>query len=60
MSSAGGSDLFASYEQDFNTICDAIRSKVEKQIPNQSGGNTFVFKLAWRTWPEKLTIQTKL
>ncbi|CAM0138344.1 t-SNARE VTI1 [Umbelopsis sp. WA50703] len=36
-SSAGGSDLFTSYEQDFGTICEAIRSKVEKQIPSQSG-----------------------
>ncbi|CAO3678318.1 unnamed protein product [Umbelopsis ramanniana] len=32
-----GSNLFLSYEQDFSTICDAIRSKIEKQIPNQSG-----------------------
>ncbi|KAG2188701.1 hypothetical protein INT44_003840 [Umbelopsis vinacea] len=34
-SSNEGSDLFISYEQDFGTICDAIRSKIEKQIPNQ-------------------------
>jgi hypothetical protein len=46
-SSAGGSDLFTSYEQDFGTICEAIRSKVEKQIPSQSGGNAyFAFILA--------------
>jgi hypothetical protein len=38
-SSAEGSDLFASYEQDFNTICDSIRNKIDKQIPSQGGGN---------------------
>ncbi|KAH8556158.1 t-SNARE [Umbelopsis sp. PMI_123] len=36
-SSTEGSELFASYEQDFSTICDTIRNKIEKQIPNQSG-----------------------
>ncbi|KAI9319053.1 t-SNARE [Dichotomocladium elegans] len=36
-SSAGGSDLFASYEQDFQTVSDSIRSKIDQQIPNQSG-----------------------
>jgi hypothetical protein len=38
-SSAGGSELFSSYEQDFTTISDSIRSKIEQQIPNQKGGN---------------------
>ncbi|GAB5591438.1 t-SNARE VTI1 [Umbelopsis nana] len=36
-SSTEGSDLFASYEQDFSTICDAIRNKIDKQISSQSG-----------------------
>lgn len=32
------SDLFANYEQDFTSIADSIKSKIEKQIPNQKGG----------------------
>ncbi|CEJ03467.1 hypothetical protein RMCBS344292_17451 [Rhizopus microsporus] len=31
------SDLFANYEQDFTSIVDSIKSKIEKQIPNQKG-----------------------
>ncbi|CEI88500.1 hypothetical protein G6F70_007857 [Rhizopus microsporus] len=31
------SDLFANYEQDFTSIADSIKSKIEKQIPNQKG-----------------------
>lgn len=37
-SPAGGSDLFASYEQDFQTVGDGIRNKIDQQIPSQSGG----------------------
>ncbi|CDS11647.1 hypothetical protein LRAMOSA03910 [Lichtheimia ramosa] len=36
-SPAGGSDLFASYEQDFQTVSDGIRNKIDQQIPSQSG-----------------------
>ncbi|KAI8384235.1 vesicle transport V-snare protein, variant [Radiomyces spectabilis] len=36
-SPAGGSELFASYEQDFKSVCDSIKSKIEDQIPNQQG-----------------------
>ncbi|KAI9312080.1 t-SNARE [Dichotomocladium elegans] len=36
-SSAGGTDLFQSYEQDFQAACDGIRNKIDQQVPNQSG-----------------------
>ncbi|KAL1933139.1 hypothetical protein VTP01DRAFT_8817 [Rhizomucor pusillus] len=36
-SPAGGSELFASYEQDFQTVSETIKTKIEQQIPNQSG-----------------------
>lgn len=37
-SSAGGSELFSSYEQDFTSITDSIKQKIEHQIPTQKGG----------------------
>lgn len=37
-SSAGGSELFSSYEQDFTSVTDSIKIKIEQQIPNQKGG----------------------
>lgn len=37
-SSAGGSGLFSSYEQDFTSVTDSIKIKIEQQIPNQKGG----------------------
>lgn len=37
-SSAGGSELFSSYEQDFKSVTDSIKVKIEQQIPNQKGG----------------------
>jgi vesicle transport through interaction with t-SNAREs protein 1 len=37
-SSAGGSELFSSYEQDFTSVTDSIKVKIEQQIPNQKGG----------------------
>jgi len=43
-SSAGGSELFSSYEQDFTSITDSIKQKIEQQIPNQKGG----LYLPWR------------
>ena len=43
-SSAGGSELFSSYEQDFTSITDSIKQKIEQQIPSQKGGNFFFFK----------------
>ncbi|ORZ02982.1 t-SNARE [Syncephalastrum racemosum] len=36
-SSAGGSDLFANYEQDFSTVSEGLRNKIDQQIPSQSG-----------------------
>ncbi|KAF1807512.1 t-SNARE [Mucor lusitanicus] len=36
-SSAGGSELFSSYEQDFTSITDSIKQKIEHQIPTQKG-----------------------
>ncbi|KAI9357819.1 t-SNARE [Pilaira anomala] len=36
-SSAGGSELFSSYEQDFTSVTDSIKLKIEQQIPNQKG-----------------------
>ncbi|EIE84606.1 hypothetical protein G6F46_002427 [Rhizopus delemar] len=31
------SDLFANYEQDFTSITESIKEKLERQIPNQKG-----------------------
>ncbi|KAG1455608.1 hypothetical protein G6F56_007026 [Rhizopus delemar] len=31
------SDLFANYEQDFTSITDSVKDKIEKHIPNQKG-----------------------
>lgn len=42
-SSAGGSDLFANYEQDFSTVSEGLRNKIDQQIPSQTGGNVFSF-----------------
>ncbi|KAI9477956.1 MAG: t-SNARE [Benjaminiella poitrasii] len=36
-SSTGGSELFSSYEQDFTSITESIKSKIEQQIPSQKG-----------------------
>ncbi|KAI8366944.1 t-SNARE [Choanephora cucurbitarum] len=36
-SSTGGSELFASYEQDFTSITDSIKKKIDQQVPNQKG-----------------------
>ncbi|KAI8354012.1 t-SNARE [Blakeslea trispora] len=36
-SSTGGSELFASYEQDFTSITDSIKKKIDQQLPNQKG-----------------------
>ncbi|KAI8079635.1 vesicle transport v-snare protein vti1 [Gilbertella persicaria] len=36
-SSTGGSELFASYEQDFTSIKESIQIKIDQQIPNQKG-----------------------
>ncbi|KAI7899138.1 t-SNARE [Cokeromyces recurvatus] len=36
-SSAGGSELFSSYEQDFTILTESIKSKIEQHIPNQKG-----------------------
>lgn len=44
MSSTGGSELFSSYEQDFNSIIESIKSKIEQQIPNQRGGKEFTIE----------------
>lgn len=41
-SSAGGSELFSSYEQDFTSVTDSIKLKIEQQIPNQKGGNKHI------------------
>lgn len=38
--SGGGSDLFTSYEQDFTSITESVKSKIEHQIPTQKGGNS--------------------
>lgn len=48
-STAGGSDLFAGYEQDFHAVSDGIKNKIEQLIPNQSGGK-FFDKLLWPAW----------
>jgi hypothetical protein len=37
-SSAGGSELFSNYEQDFTSLTEGIKIKIEKQIANQTGG----------------------
>ena len=37
-SSTGGSDLFQNYEQDFQTVTDGVRQKIDQQIPSQTGG----------------------
>ena len=42
-SSAGGSELFSSYEQDFTSVTESIKRKIEQQIPNQKGGKWFYF-----------------
>ena len=42
-SSAGGSDLFQSYEQDFQTVSDGIRQKIDQQIPSQTGGMFLIY-----------------
>ncbi|KAI8975173.1 t-SNARE [Mycotypha africana] len=34
---ASGSELFNNYEQDFTTLTESIKSKIEQQIPSQSG-----------------------
>jgi vesicle transport through interaction with t-SNAREs protein 1 len=39
-SNAGGSELFSSYEQDFTSVTDSIKFKIEQQIPNQKGGKS--------------------
>ncbi|KAF7730674.1 hypothetical protein EC973_001623 [Apophysomyces ossiformis] len=36
-SSAGGSELFTSYEQEFQTLFVSIKAKIEQHVPNQSG-----------------------
>ncbi|KAG2217590.1 hypothetical protein INT45_012446 [Circinella minor] len=36
-SSTGGSDLFQNYEQDFQTVTDGVRQKIDQQIPSQTG-----------------------
>ncbi|KAI8885913.1 V-snare-domain-containing protein [Backusella circina FSU 941] len=36
-SSAGGSELFSNYEQDFTSLTEGIKIKIEKQIANQTG-----------------------
>ena len=42
---SGGTGLFESYEQDYNTLATSINRKLEKQLPNLSGG-----KLEHRPW----------
>ncbi|KAG9301671.1 hypothetical protein G9A89_016742 [Geosiphon pyriformis] len=37
MDAAGGSELFESYEQDFNLVAQAISEKIYNKIPNQTG-----------------------
>lgn len=44
-SSTGGSELFSSYEQDFTSVTDSIKLKIEQQIPNQKGGKYNNFNL---------------
>jgi hypothetical protein len=41
MDSAAGSELFENYEQDFNTVKDSVRQKLNTQIPAQTGGAPF-------------------
>ncbi|KAG0164925.1 hypothetical protein DFQ30_009187 [Apophysomyces sp. BC1015] len=36
-SSAGGSELFTSYEQEFQTLAASIKSKIEQNVPHQTG-----------------------
>ena len=38
MTTAGGSELFNSYEQDFQSITDSIKLKIEQHIPGRKGG----------------------
>ena len=37
---AGGSDLFESYENDFNQVSASIGVKINSTIPSQAGGNS--------------------
>jgi vesicle transport through interaction with t-SNAREs protein 1 len=39
------SDLFANYEQDFTSITESIKEKLERQIPNQKGGKKIKIKI---------------
>jgi vesicle transport through interaction with t-SNAREs protein 1 len=43
VSNAGGSELFSSYEQDFTSVTDSIKAKIEQQIPNQKGGRYIIY-----------------